>query len=230
MNSHDFNPKQAITTMLALSVLMFVLTFSAFYSIGFVPSYIDGVYPAGSESLVATTKAASQVALSSLPQLGSILPAPEATKAPAIEPERIAIHSIGLDLPVLNPTDTNVEVLDRELLSGTVRYPLSAKLNENGNVFIFGHSSRIAFVKNPMFKAFNRISELREGDTINVSGDGQAFIYRVTNVRRTDASEAIIDLSPSQGKHLTLSTCDSFTSKSARFVVEADLIGSYKDE
>ena len=147
-----------------------------------------------------------------------------------MRPERIIIHSIVVNHPILSPTSTNVEVLDHELLSGTVRYPLSAKLNENGNIFIFGHSSRIAFVKNPMFKAFNRISELREGDTIKVSGGGQAFIYRVTDVRRTDASEAIIDLSPTQGQHLTLSTCDSFTSKTSRFVVEADFVGSYKDQ
>jgi len=230
MNFHDYSPKQAIKTMFALSALMFVLTFSAFYSIGFVPSYVDGIYPAGHEMVAVTSNNTSQVALADLPQLGDVQSIASPPSGPAIEPERIVIHSIDVDLPILNPTDTNVEVLDHELLSGTVRYPLSAKLNENGNIFIFGHSSRIAFVKNPMFKAFNRISELREGDTIKVSGGGQAFIYRVTNVHRTDASEAVIDLSPTQGQHLTLSTCDSFTSKTSRFVVEADLIGSYKDQ
>lgn len=213
--------------MFALSAVMFLTTFFAFYSIGFVPSYIDGVYSNGTHPIV--TQNTLQVALADLPQLGDVQPVASPNSGPAIDPERIVIHSIGLDLPVLNPTDTNVEALDHELLSGTVRYPLSAKLNENGNVFIFGHSSHIAFVKNPMFKAFNRISELREGDTIKVSGDGQAFIYRVTNVRKADASEAIIDLSPTQGKHLTLSTCDSFTGKSARIIVEADFVGSYKD-
>ena len=242
-------------TTIAVSVMMFFLTLAAFDSIGFVPSYVDGVYPepiayadmseVQSDSDSAPVKesqnkkiaeavpdSAGHLALASLPQLG-ITTAPQASISSAskpIEPERIVIHSIGLDLPISNPTETSVEALDFALLSGTVRYPLSAKLNEEGNVFIFGHSSHIAFVKNQMFKAFNHISELKEGDTIKVSGGGIAYIYRVDTVRRTDVSDAIVDLSPTQGKRLTLSTCDSFTGKSSRFVVEADFVGAYKDE
>jgi len=61
-------------------------------------------------------------------------------------------------------------------------------------------------------------------------GGGMAYIYRVSEVRRADASEELINLSPAKyGRKLTLSTCDSFTSKNSRFIVEADFIGSYKE-
>ena len=242
MNS-GYRQEKETGTMLMVSLVMFILTLSALNSIGLVPSYIDGVYP--DASAIASPEPAAEalpdstghLALASLPQLGTSVLSELSEEviqndsdARAVDPERIVIHSIGVDLPVLNPTETSVEALDLALLSGSVRYPLSAKLNENGNVFIFGHSSRIAFVKNPMFKAFNRLSELRTGDTIKVTGGGMAHIYRVSEVRRTDVDEELIDLSPTQGKRLTLSTCDSFTGKSSRFVVEADLIGTYKDE
>src|SRR3989344_2934892 len=205
MNSRNFNEKQGSGAILMVAATMFILTFSALASIGFVPSYIDGVYP---NAVAADANAAETLA----------------------EPTRIVIHSIGVDLPVLNPTETDIKTLDHALLSGSVRYPLSAKLNESGNIFIFGHSSHIAVVKNPMYKAFNRLPELKSGDTIKIVGNGMAHIYRVTAVRSTDVNEELINLSPTQGRRLTISTCDSFTGKTARFVVEAEFIGAYNAE
>jgi LPXTG-site transpeptidase (sortase) family protein len=213
--------------VLAVATVMFFLTLSALASIGFVPAYIDGIYPVENDTLIYESEqtvndnADEQVALSSLPQLGE--------QEALIQPERVVIHSIGVDLPILNPTDTDVEILDEELLKGVVRYPTSGELNQDGNMFVFGHSSRVSVVKNQMYRAFNRIGELRGGDTIKIMGDGEAHIYRVNSVRSADASEALIDLSPTDGRKLTLSTCDSFTSKTSRIIVEASFIGSYKE-
>jgi LPXTG-site transpeptidase (sortase) family protein len=235
---YSYNEKSPVGTMLSVSAAMFFLTLSAFDSIGFVPSYIDGVYPdtiaisVNESAEEALPDSSGHLALSAIPQLGdtSALGAPAGQNLPVVEPTRIVIHAIGVDLPILNPTETNVAALDEALLTGAVRYPLSGKLNQQGNIFIFGHSSHIAFVKNQMFKAFNRLSELERGDTIKLVGDGKAYVYRVSDIRRADAGEEMIDLSPTQGQRLTLSTCDSFTGKTARFIVEADFIGSYDDE
>lgn len=218
----------------AASIMMFFLSLSALNSIGFVPDYIDGTHadPRVDEVL---PNANDRVALADLPQLGSSAqPYTPVSTEPPIFPTRIVAPSIGLDLPVLNPQQTSVAALDSALFSGVVRYPLSGKLNEEGNIFIFGHSTSVPIVKNQMFKAFNHISELRKGDTIKLVGesDGKnsAHIYRVTSVRRTDVDEALIDLSTTHGRRLTLSTCDSFGGKSSRFVVEAEFVASYNDE
>ena len=81
-------------------------------------------------------------------------------------------------------------------------------------------------LSNQMFKAFNHISELQAGDSITVEGkDGKSYIYTVTTVRQTKADEEVINLSTTNGTKLTLSTCDTLTSKSSRFVVEADFVG-----
>jgi LPXTG-site transpeptidase (sortase) family protein len=142
------------------------------------------------------------------------------------KPTRIEIPEIGLDVAVLNPTSTDVATLDKALLNGAVRYPTSSNLGEPGNVIIFGHSSYLPIVRNDAFKAFNGIQKLKEGDRILVTGSDRTFVYEVESVKEADAEEDAIPLTVS-GSKLTLATCDSFGTKSDRFVVVADLVESY---
>ncbi|MCI0619784.1 sortase [Candidatus Wolfebacteria bacterium] len=148
-------------------------------------------------------------------------------QAAEADPVRIMIDAIGIDVTVLNPESQDIAVLDEALLEGAVRYPGSANLEEEGNVFLFGHSSYLPRVINPSFKAFNGIQRLESGDIIRARSRSDEYIYRVTSVKLVDANEAWVDLSRT-GRKLTLSTCDSFGQKQDRFVVEAEFIGSYE--
>jgi len=221
--------------MMTGGVLVFIGTLSASYSVGLVPYYVDGTQPEVGrifasrgdtfEPVAAFPGASERVALANLPQLGN--GAQYQSRVPAFEPERITINGVSVDLPVLNPNSTDISVLDEALKEGAVRYPLSALPGQDGNVLIFGHSSNLPIVHNQMYKAFNQLPELEEGDVIKLQGGGQEYVYRVTSLRRTDANEELIDLSPTQGRKLTLSTCDNFGTKSARWVVEAEFVGAY---
>jgi LPXTG-site transpeptidase (sortase) family protein len=142
------------------------------------------------------------------------------------KPTRIEIPDIDLDVTVANPTKTDVATLDKALLDGAVRYPTSAELGERGNVIIFGHSSYLPVVRNSAFKAFNDIQKLEEGDRILVTGNDRTYVYEVESVRQADAEEDAIPLNVS-GSKLTLATCDSFGTKSDRFIVVANLVESY---
>lgn len=156
---------------------------------------------------------------------------------PFVDPEpfnpmRIVIKDASIDVPVLNPSDTSIPVLDNALLSGAVRYPLSARLNEGGNIFIFAHSSYSPNIKNKMFKAFNGVENLNAGDQIilrgkNSGGTEEEYVYLVRSVRKTKAEDELIPLTRFGDRRLTLSTCDSFGSRSSRFVVEAGFSRSY---
>jgi LPXTG-site transpeptidase (sortase) family protein len=193
---------------LAATLVIFFLSLSAADSVGLVPCYVDG------------TECSRSVALRDLPELGEELVAVQ-----GVLPERISIPAIDLELPVQNTPSRDLGVLEEALKDGPVRYMDSALLGERGNMLVFAHSSNLPIVRNQMYKAFNRIHELSAGDIITVSGEGKQYLYSVTSVRQTDANEEIIDLSPSQGTKLTLSTCDTLTSKTSRFVVEADFVG-----
>ncbi len=140
-------------------------------------------------------------------------------------PVKIAASDIHLNQPVSNPTSADAKVLDEALLKGAVHYPGSALLGEEGNVLIFGHSSYLPTVFNLAYKAFNGIQNLKVGQTITVSSGSNAYDYRVTSVRFAKATdENVIDLSKTS-RRLTLVTCDSFKTKSDRFVVEAEFVG-----
>ena len=141
-------------------------------------------------------------------------------------PIRIIIDSIDVDVSVVTPASTAVEILDEALLGGVVHYPASAKLGEVGNVFLFGHSTGFRVVNNSAFKVFNNLKDLKEQDLIRLQSSSEEHIYRVTSVRLVNADEALVDLSLT-GRKLTLSTCNTFGAKQERYVVEAEFIGVY---
>ena len=144
-------------------------------------------------------------------------------------PTRVVAKSIGLDAAVVNPTSTDTETLDEALTHGAVRYPGSALLGEDGVIYMFGHSSYLPIVYHQYYKTFNGIQDLKPGDSVSVYSDTTEYRYRVIEVKTVDS--AIDDtnlLAHPSGRHLTLSTCDSFAAKkSSRFVVEAEFAGAY---
>lgn len=218
-HSTDTGNKPPFTAFLATTVLIFFLSLSAADSIGFVPSYIDGSKASELSKAEATNV---ELALKDLPELGEETPVVATTL-----PTRIAIAEIGLDLPVQNPSTRDIATLDALLPKGPARYVDSAKLGEKGNVIIFAHSSHLPVVRNQMYKAFNKIPELKGGEIITVTGaNGIQYLYVVISVRTALVDEATIDLSPKIGTKLTLVTCDTLTSKASRFILDADFIGT----
>lgn len=211
MNSPQKGTRAPAPVFVAMSVVIFFLSLSAADSVGFVPCTIDGDCPSE-----------SSVSLSNLPTLGDENEAQEV--AVGALPTRIVIPEINLDLPVLNPDTRDIHALDEYLKDGPVRYVDSAQLGQKGNVLIFAHTSHLPVVHNQMYKAFNRIPELEAGDSITVESEGKTYLYTVSSVRKVDAEEASVDISPGVGQKLTLVTCDTLTSKNARFLLEADFV------
>lgn len=169
-----------------------------------------------------------------LPESKTIAPAPVLTTEQqqmeaagvAVLPEKIEIPKINLSATVANPTTADPEVLDNDLLHGAVRYPSSGTLGQQGgNVLIFGHSSYLPVVHNQAFKAFDGIQNLAHGDRILVTGAGKTYVYEVETVASANTGDGV-PLTV-EGNKLTLVTCDSFKTKSDRFVVIAHLVESY---
>ncbi len=222
---------------LSVFVLAFFCLFSVADSLGLVPYYIDGTNPAGAQ--IAATES-HDLALSALPQLGeesgsadsALAAAAHAANAPALKqvviyPVHITISSVGIDLPIQNPSTTNVDALDALLIHGPARYSASATLGEAGNVVIFAHSSHLPIVHNKMFQAFNNVPNTQAGDTVTLTGtDGKNYVYRVDSVVKataTDGTEIPLD---NTGTKLTLVTCDTLTGISARFILTATFISA----
>ncbi|HCB35384.1 MAG: hypothetical protein A2W52_03625 [Candidatus Taylorbacteria bacterium RIFCSPHIGHO2_02_49_25] len=145
---------------------------------------------------------------------------------PAIEnikPEKIVIEAIGVVSSIVHPETADTNVLDEALQRGVAQYPGSGYLNENSNIFLFGHSTGIPNVRNKAYGAFNKLSTLNVGDTIKLYAGDEVYEYAVTGVSRVKADEARVTFS-TERKMLTLSTCNTFGKKEDRFVVTAEFV------
>jgi len=208
---------------IVITAWVFVLTLFALNLTGFVPYYLDGTQ-SNAEKL-ATQK--SKEEQKEREQAEKLKPKEEQI----ILPTRLVIPISGTDVPISNPDTTDIDELDRELLTSVVRFPGSGTLGADGNMLIFGHSTGYRNVRNEMFKAFNSLKTLEEGNFIKlVSGDTE-YVYTVSNLTHEDASNVTVDFITEPGvKRLTLSTCDSFGKKSDRWIITADFIGSFPVE
>ena len=151
-------------------------------------------------------------------------PAVVTTAAPVL-PTAVYFATLDRTVEILNPADASIAALDAALLEGAVRHPNSAALNQDGNVFILGHSSYLPTVMNRNFQAFNGIQNLAWGDTIEVTAADATYVYQVDKVYHAKASELVVPITDT-GRRLTLATCNSFGSVDDRYIVEASFVGT----
>lgn len=177
----------------------FAVTFSVFYFLGVVPAAFKSINP---DSDVITE--------------GS----PYNPVEGETRPDRITIDKVGVDSFIGQPNTQNVGALDQFLTKGAVYYPGSGTI-ESGNMFLFGHSTGLAIVRNQAYKTFNGIEKLLKGDEIKIEADGVVYIYKVTSVKLSNENDALVRFDSSK-RSMTLSTCNSFGAKQERWIVEAE--------
>lgn len=218
-------------TALAVFVAVFFLLSVFLFAIDFVPEAPQADVPQVSVAAGprTTTTVAELTKTEPVHNVNLIAgPTPAVMKvATGLKPTRVVVSKVGVDTPVLNPAEKDLASLDKALLSGAVRYPGTAHMNEAGSVVIFGHQSYLPVVHNKAFKAFNDLQQLVAGDVISVYSGDTEFRYAVRTVElvTTDAGSIALE---TKGQTLTLVTCNSLGAKEERYIVKADLIGTYK--
>ena len=124
----------------------------------------------------------------------------------------ISIPSIDCELPLLDGAGKV------ELRYGAGRLIGSAGPGEPGNLVIFGHRMR------RYGSIFNRLGEVKPGDSIRISRDGETFTYIVDEIRTVDPSSLsyYIDLEKegdNGSRRITLITCTPVGVGSHRLLV-----------
>ena len=203
---------------------VFAFTFLALFAVTFGFLYVVGATPNPAGAAASDFSATTPVGMEPTVRVGSANIASQYTSSSL--PVRVVIKEIGLDTVVQNPTSVDIEVLDQATLLGAVRYPTSASLGEDGTVLLFGHSSYLPVVHNRVYKTFNGIQDLKKGSIVSVYSGNAEYRYSVVGIEIANATRDVVELKQN-GKHLTLVTCNSFATKQNRFVVTADLVGTY---
>jgi len=135
-------------------------------------------------------------------------------------PSKVEIPKIGVSSVIGTPQNVDVASLDTALTKGAVYYPGSGTL-QGGNMFLFGHSTNWKVVNNAAYKTFNDLDKLQVGDEILLTSGDKKYVYIVQNVKLASENDAFVDFA-SNGRMLTISTCDTFGRKQDRWVVEAE--------
>ncbi len=139
--------------------IIFTLTYAVFFALDFLPE------------APSTTKADEAVATST-PEAPAPKPVPVVS-----EPVSMTITELSRTVPVLNPASNDIPTIDAALLNGVARHPDSAKLGEDGNILILGHSSHLPNVFNSNFQAFNGLETMTWGDKIYLDSADTRYVY-----------------------------------------------------
>ena len=143
---------------------------------------------------------------------------------------RIIIPKIGKNIPLVDVGlnegfDFNhiENIFMKELEKGIVRYPGTARPGENGNAFIFGHSSNYPWMQGEYNSVFALLDELTFGDEIIVYYNQKKFTYVIQEKKIVKPGNVkILDRDPEK-KELSLMTCWPVGTTLNRLIVFAEL-------
>ncbi|MDD4151462.1 MAG: sortase [Candidatus Gracilibacteria bacterium] len=144
---------------------------------------------------------------------------------------RIIIPKIAKNVPLLNVQNkqvTNVKELEdvfmEELTNGVVRYPGSGVPGENGNMFVFGHSSNFPWIKGDYNDVFALLDHVVFNDEIIVYYGQKKYIYKVREKKVIKPGEVSV-LKRDNGKsEITLMTCYPVGTSINRLIIVGELV------
>lgn len=191
-----------------MTLLIFVVSYAILYLLGLVP-----------EQFKFATTNAPRVDVQDVQVIENTSTSTFSVEDRNLIPTKVEIPKIGVSSIINVPKAIDVATLDAALTKGAVYYPGSGTL-QNGNMFLFGHSTNWKVVNNQAYQTFNDLDKLVIGDEILLSSGDKKYVYVVTSVRLASEDDALVQFA-SDTPMLTISTCDTFGRKQDRWVTEA---------
>jgi LPXTG-site transpeptidase (sortase) family protein len=143
---------------------------------------------------------------------------------------RIIIPKLGKNIPLVDVSDSQGVSFDnledkfmKELEKGIIRYPGTAKPGEEGNAFIFGHSSNYPWMKGDYNDVFALLDQLVFGDEIIVFYNQQKYVYVIREKKVVKPGNVAVMKREDGKKELSLMTCWPVGTAINRLLVFAEL-------
>jgi len=138
----------------------------------------------------------------------------------------IVIPKIGVNVKVVSNVDAeNPSLFTKALKQGVAHAAGTALPDQEGTVFIFGHSTDYAWNVARFNAVFYQIKDLEIGDEINVFYDARRYFYKVTEKRTVSATDTGFLTEPVIGRRLVLQTCWPPGTTKERLLVFARPVG-----
>ena len=136
----------------------------------------------------------------------------------------IKIDKINVWAPIIFVNTVDEKEFQQALRKGVVHYPGTAMPGENGNCYVFGHSSDVPFVNHPYKAIFVDLPNLKIGDKITIYHNQKHHSYKVLNSKVVEADDlSVLSQETSGEKLLTLQTSYPIGTAKQRFIVIAEI-------
>ncbi|MBP9686959.1 MAG: sortase [Candidatus Doudnabacteria bacterium] len=137
----------------------------------------------------------------------------------------IFIPSLGIQSPIVPPEAETEPAFQEALKNGVVRYPGTAAAGEQGNMYIFGHSSDYVWSKGKYKTVFALLPNITKGAVIFITNEnGRMFVYVVKETFVVRPDERWVLTAYGEGERLlTLQTSYPLGTALKRFIVRAEL-------
>ncbi|HYC79952.1 MAG TPA: sortase [Candidatus Binatia bacterium] len=142
-----------------------------------------------------------------------------------VQPNMIWVWSLDINAPITYVEEVDEELFQNALQNGVVHYPKTAPPGQNGNVYIFGHSSDFAFAKGNYKTVFALLPKVEIGAEIGISdAEGKLYRYKVEKKFSTSPRDLEVLKQDYTKKQLTLQTSYPIGTALRRYIVVAYLI------
>ena len=143
---------------------------------------------------------------------------------------RIVIPKLGKNVPLVDVNGRqglsfeNLEdVFMQELEKGVVRYPGTARPGDDGNAFVFGHSSNYPWIKGDYNDVFALLDNLVYGDEIIVYYNQKKYTYVIREKKVVKPGNVKVMNREEGKKELSLMTCWPVGTALNRLIVFSEL-------
>lgn len=178
------------------------------------PPQVGSSDPSSNQSTAGTKKTHTKLASSSL----------------GLSDNLLVIPKLNIHVPVIWNSSGDEAIMLANLQKGVAHYGFTATPNEqNGNVFITGHSSFYWWDKGKYKTVFATISELVPGDQLFIQFQDKIFVYEMTDKVTVSPSDVSVT-DPTSTPTLSLMTCVPVGTALNRLVVRSKLIRTYASE
>jgi sortase A len=156
-------------------------------------------------------------------------PAPEPEPVTVVqvqkdEPNHLWIQSLNISAPVIEPAGKTEDDFQAALRNGLVHYPDTAFPGQQGNVYIFGHSSDFAFTPGNFKTVFALLPRIELGAQIKLTDEeGIVYYYKVTDKFVVDPDDTSVLSQDTDKSLLTLQTSYPVGTALRRYIVIAEL-------
>lgn len=137
---------------------------------------------------------------------------------------QLSIDEIDVIVPIIKEVSgANEQEYLRAIENGVAHYAGTPLPGNQGNSFIFGHSSYYRNKPGSYKEIFKRLNELKVGHKVTIQKGEESFSYQVINSRIVEANDTTV-LDQGDREIVTLMTCWPPGTLQKRYIVQAQRV------